>query len=65
MTQTNLSTKQKQTQTRENGLLVAKREGRWRRDEAGVWDDQMQTNTYRMDKQQGHTIQYRELLNIL
>ena len=29
--------------------------------ELGVWDQQMQTNTYRMHKQQGPTVQHREL----
>ena len=35
--------------------------GQWGRDGLGVWDQQMQTSTYRMDKQQGPTVQHREL----
>ena len=30
----------------------------------GVWDLQMRTITYRMDKQQGPTVQHRELYSI-
>ena len=36
------------------------REG-WGRDGLGVWDQQMQTTIYRMGKQQGPTVQHREL----
>ena len=32
--------------------------------ELGVWDQQMQTITYRMDKQQGPTVEHRELYPI-
>ena len=31
----------------------------------GVWDQQMQTAIYRMVKQQGPTVQHRELYSIL
>ena len=34
------------------------------RDGLGVWSQQMQTITYRMDKQQGPTVQHRELYSI-
>ena len=37
MTQTNLPTKQKQTH-RENRPVVAKKEGKWGRNELRVWD---------------------------
>ena len=30
----------------------------------GFWDQQMQTITYRMNKQQGPTLQHRELCSI-
>ena len=30
----------------------------------GSWDQQIQTITYRMDKQQGPTVQHRELYSI-
>ena len=59
----NLSRKQKQTD-RENRLEVAKSEEGWGRDGLGVWDQQMQTVIYRMDKQQGPTVQHRELYSI-
>ena len=35
------------------------------RDGLGVWDQQMQTIIYRMDKQQGPTVQHRELQNYI
>ena len=35
-----------------------------RRDGLGVWDQQMQTSAYRMDKQQGPTVQHRGLYSI-
>ena len=38
--------------------------GGWERDKLGVWDQQMQTIIYRMDKQQGPTVQHRELYSI-
>ena len=52
------------SQTLENRLVVAKAEGEWGRDRLGVWDQQMQTIIYRMDKQKvllystGNYIQY-------
>ena len=36
----------------------------WERVGLGVWDQQMQTGIYRMDKQQGPTVQHRELYSI-
>ena len=44
--------------------MVAEGEGRWGRDGLGVWDEQTQTITYRMDKQKGPTVQHRELYSI-
>ena len=35
--------------------------GGWKRDGLGNWGQQMQTVTFRMDKQQGLTEQHREL----
>ena len=46
-----------QTQTTDLRLL----RGRSERDEPGVWDLQMQSITYRMDKQKGPTVQHGEL----
>ena len=37
--------------------------GEWGRDGLGVWDQQMQTIIYRIDKQ-GPTVQHRELYSI-
>ena len=51
--QMNLSTKQKQTHGhREQTCSVTKVEGKQGRVGLGVWDRQMQTIMYRMDKQQ-------------
>ena len=44
--------------------VAAKREGKWRRDGLGVWDQQMQIIIYRTDEQQGPTVQHRELYSI-
>ena len=60
----NLSTKQKQTHRHKEGLVVAKGEGRWGRDGVGVWDLQIQTSINRMDKQQGPTVEHRELYSV-
>ena len=46
----------KQTYGYQRGKL-----GGWRRDRLGVWDWQMQTAIYKMDKQQGPTVWCREL----
>ena len=45
----------------ENQLMVPKRERGWDRDKLGVWDQQIQTTKYKIDKQQGPTVQQREL----
>ena len=52
----NLSMKQKQTHKHREYVVVAKREEEWRRNGLGIWGSQMQTITYRMDKQQGLTL---------
>ena len=38
--------------------------GGWRKEGLGVWDYQIQTIIYRMDKQQGPTVLHRELYSI-
>ena len=48
----------------ENRLVVARLEGGRKRDELGVWGYYMQTITFKMDKQQGPTVQHRELYPI-
>ena len=45
----------------ENRPVVAQGERSWGMDGARVWGEQMQTVTYRMDKQQGPTVQHGEL----
>ena len=47
----------------ENRLWLPRGRG-WERDGLGVWDQQMQTIMYRMDKQQGPTVEHRELYSI-
>ena len=37
----------------------------WRRDGLGGWDQQMQTIIYRINKQEGPTVQHRELYSII
>ena len=45
--------------------MVAKGDGGcWGRDGLGVWDEQMQAIIYRMDEQQGPTVEHRELYSI-
>ena len=38
--------------------------GKAGRDKLGVWDEQIQTTIYKVDKKQGHTLQHRELYSI-
>ena len=40
----------------ENKLTVTKGEQEEGRDKLGVWDQQVQTTTYKIDKQQGLTV---------
>ena len=48
--------KKKQLTDIQNRLMVSKGERVTRREELGVWDYQMQTSIYRLNKQQGHTV---------
>ena len=48
---------------RENKLMVTKGE-RELGDKLGAWDWQMQTTIYKLDKQQGPTVEHRELYSI-
>ena len=64
MTQVNLSTKQKQAHSHREQTCGFQGGKGWERDGVGVWDFQMQTIMYRMDKQQGPTVQHRELYSI-
>ena len=56
MAQMTLSTKQKRTHRHREQTCGCQGEGEWGREELGVWDKQMQTIIYRMDKQQGPTV---------
>ena len=60
----NLSMKQKQTHRHREQICGCQDVGGWERDGLGVWDQQMQTIMYRMDKQQSPTVQHRELYSI-
>ena len=64
MTQKNLSTTETDSQTQKTNFWLPKGKGVWERDGGGVWGQQMQTITYRMDKQQGPIVQHRELYSI-
>ena len=55
----NLSTKQKQTPIHREQTCGC--QGKWGGDGPGGWDQQRQTIMYRMDKQQGPTVEHREL----
>ena len=46
----NLSTKQKQTHRHREQLMVTKEERGLGRDKLGVWDQQVQTTIYKIDK---------------
>ena len=54
----NLSMKQKQNHIHRE--QTGSCQGGWEMDGLGVWDQQMQTGIYRMDTQQGPTIQPRK-----
>ena len=60
----NLSMKQKQNHGRREQTGGCQGGGVWERVGVGVWHQQMQTGIYRMDKQQGPTVQRRELYSI-
>ena len=58
----NLFTKQKQThRCKKKTPMVTKGERGGGRDKLGVWDQQIQIIIYKVDKQQGPTVQHREL----
>ena len=48
----------------ENRLAVAKTEAVEGRDGLGVWDEQMQTSEYRINKQQGPAVEPSQLYSI-
>ena len=63
MTRMNLSIKQEQTLKHTDRFVTAKGGDRVARDGLGVWDQQMQTTVYRMDKQ-SLVAYHRELYSI-
>ena len=50
------------SQTQKTNLVTKGRKGG--RDKLGVWDQQIQTTIHKIDKQQGFTVQHRELYSI-
>ena len=59
----NLYIKQKQTHRRRKQTYGYQR-GKWRRDKVGVWDQHKHTTIYKIDNQQGPTVQYKKLYSI-
>ena len=59
-----LSTKQKQTRRQGDQTCDCQVEEMREQDGLGVWSWQMQTITFRMDKQQGPTVCHGELYSI-
>ena len=58
----NVYAKQKQNHRhRKQAYAYQKGEG-WGEDKLGVWDQHIHTTIYKIDNQQGPTIQHRELL---
>ena len=64
MTQTNLPTKQKQTQGHREQTYGFQRGRGWGKDRIGGWGQQIHSIKYGKDKQQGLTIQHRELCSV-
>ena len=64
-TQMSISMKHKHIHTyRKNRLNGCQEEGGQEKEGLGDWDQKVQTIMYRMDKQQGPTVQHRELYSI-
>ena len=59
----NLHAKQKQTHRHRKQIYCYQR-GKEGRDKLGVWDERMHTTVYKIDKQQGPTVQHRELYSV-
>ena len=60
----NISMKQKQTHRHREQTCGCQGGEAQGRDGLGVWDQQMQTIIYKMDKQQGPTVQHEELYSV-
>ena len=53
------------SQTQKTNLWLPKgKGGGQRRNKLGVWDQQIHTTIYKIDKKQGPTVQHRELYSI-
>ena len=59
----NLRTKQKQTH-RHRKQIYGYQRGKGGRDRLGVWDQQIQTTIYKRGKQQGPTVEHREVYSV-
>ena len=59
----NLFTKQKETHGHRKQTYGYER-GKGEGNKLGVWDQQIQATIYKIDKQQGSTVQHRELYSI-
>ena len=59
----NLFTKQKQTH-RHRKQTYGYQKGGGERDKLGVWDENIHTTMFKIDNQQGPTVQHRELYSI-
>ena len=57
-------TKQKKTHRHRKHTWLPKGKGGGERDKLGVWDQQIHNTAYKIDKQQGPTVQHRELYSI-
>ena len=60
----NLPLKQKQTHRHRKQTYGCQGERGWGRDGLGTWGQQMQTCIYKMDKQQGPTVQHKVLYSV-
>ena len=53
-----------ETDSQRKQTLATKGEREWERDKLQVWNQQKETSIYKTDKQQGPTVQNRELYSI-
>ena len=54
---------ERDSQTQKTNLWLPKGKGKGR-DKLGVWDQQIQATIYKIDKQQGPSVQHRELYSV-
>ena len=53
-----------ETDSQRKQTLATKGEREWERDKLQVWNQQKETSIYKTDKQQGPTVQHKELFSI-